>query len=56
MRDDAQGIQGSLEDLQESQTESARELAQDVAAALEDSESQLQVGSRALTSLQIAIL
>ena len=39
----AQGIQGNLDMLQQVQTESVRQLAQDVVAAVEDAESQLQV-------------
>ena len=40
-----QDIQGNLEMLQQNQTESVRQLAQEVIAAVEDSESQLQVRS-----------
>jgi len=40
-----QDIQGNLEMLQQNQTESVRQLAQEVVAAVEDSESQLQVCS-----------
>ena len=38
-----QNIQDNLDMLQQSQTETVQQLAQDVVAALEDSESQLQV-------------
>ena len=38
-----QGIQDNLDMLQQSQTDTVRQLAQDMVAALEDSESQLQV-------------
>lgn len=47
-----QGIQDNLDMLQQSQSDTVQQLAQDVVAALEDSESQLQVLIKAHYSMR----